>query len=146
MMPIVGAHVSAAGSLDLSFDRALDIGANATQIFISPPQQWAQTKHSPEGIKKYRDNLEKSGIKANFIHGTYLVNLAAANPEHLQKSIDWLRYALKLAEELNMDGVIFHTGSHKGAGLDQTIDQICKALIKILEVLAVHPGGVDTKP
>ena len=35
-MPIIGAHVSAAVSIDLSFDKALNIGAKATQIYISP--------------------------------------------------------------------------------------------------------------
>lgn len=44
-MPKVGAHVSAAVSLERSFDRALEIGAACTQIFISPPQQWAPTFH-----------------------------------------------------------------------------------------------------
>src|SRR3989344_3003611 len=89
-MPKVGAHVSAAGSLERSFEKAQEIGADCTQIFISPPQQWVQAKHGVEEILKYTDTQNESGIGPNFIHGTYLLNLAASDPAHLQKSIDWL--------------------------------------------------------
>ncbi len=131
-MPKVGAHVSAAVSLDLAFDRASSIGAEMIQIFISPPQRWLKTKHSPEEIEAYRKKATESGIGPNFIHGTYLVNLATAKPEHLQKSIDWLIYAMNLGRELGVEGVIFHTGSHGGVGFEKVVDQIAKSLITIL--------------
>lgn len=131
-MPRVGAHVSAAVSLEKSFDKATDIGAEATQIFISPPQQWFQTKHSEEEILRYKDAQKQTGIEPNFIHGTYLINLATAKPEHLQKSIDWLKYAMNLCRDLGMEGIIFHTGSHRGIGFEKVVDQIAQALIVIL--------------
>jgi deoxyribonuclease IV len=132
-MPKVGAHVSAAVSLDLSIERAEKIGAEATQIFISPPQQWLQSKHGDEEIKRYKDAVAKTGINANFIHGTYLVNLATQKEEHLQKSIDWLVYALDLAGELGIKGVIFHTGSHGKLGFEAVLDQIVKSIKEILK-------------
>ena len=49
----IGAHVSAAGSVDLSFERAQAIGADCTQIFISPPQRWLESKHNQEIIQKF---------------------------------------------------------------------------------------------
>lgn len=131
-MPKVGAHVSAAVSLELSFKRAKDIGAQCTQIFVSPPQQWTQTPHEKSEVLRYREEMKKCGISSNFIHGTYLINLASDNLDHLKKSIDWLSYGLDLAGKLGMEGVIFHTGSHKGSGLSQTINQITKAIANIL--------------
>lgn len=131
-MPKIGAHTSAAFSLELSLDRAKKIGAECTQIFISPPQQWAYTHHGQDEIKRYRLKLE-AGINPNFIHGTYLINLATEREDHLKKSVDWLKYAMKIAGELGVDGVIFHIGSHKGRGLDTTINQICNALSNILK-------------
>lgn len=131
-MPIIGAHVSAAGSLDLSFERAKNIGANATQIFISPPQQWFQTKHSDEKISQYHAARAESGIDQNFIHATYLINLGTKNPEHLQKSIDWLTYAMHMASKMGVTGVVFHTGSHKGEGFDTVLDQVVDSLSLIL--------------
>lgn len=104
----IGAHVSAAFSLELSFERAKEIGADCTQIFISPPRQWLQIKHDTREIYRYRKVQKESGIGPNFIHGTYLINLGTENPELLKKSINWLIYAMNMAAQLQMDGVIFH--------------------------------------
>lgn len=130
-MPKVGAHVSAAVSLERSFDKALEIGAACTQIFISPPQQWAQTFHDKEEIERYRGKEKKAGIGPNFVHGTYLINLATQDSQNLQKSVDWLIWAMNLAGQLGMEGVIFHIGSHGGAGFEKVSDQICTSLEKI---------------
>lgn len=132
-MPKVGAHVSAAVSLETSFAKAKNIGAECTQIFISPPQQWAKTKHDEAEIARYQQAAKQSGIGLNFIHGTYLVNLGTQDEEHLHKSIDWLIYAMNLAAQLGSRGVVFHTGSHKGVGFEAVLSQITDSLKKILE-------------
>lgn len=138
-MPKVGAHVSAAQSIDLSFDRASAMGAECTQIFISPPQRWDQTSHGDEKIKLFKTKAGESGIFPIFIHGTYLINLGTQNKEHLQKSIDWLIYALKVAGELGVEGVIFHLGSHKGVGFDQVLSQVVDSLSTILSEVEGSP-------
>ena len=131
-MPKIGAHVSAAVSLETSFKKALDIGAECTQFFISPPQQWAQTKHDEEEISRYLEEQKKTGIGPNYIHGTYLVNLGSDSVEHVQKSVDWLIYALNMASKLSVRGVIIHTGSHKGKGFDSILEQVITALKNVL--------------
>ncbi len=129
----IGAHISAAVSLDLAFERAKNIEAECTQIFISPPQQWLKVNHSDEVVKKYQAAQSESGIGPNFIHGTYLVNLATPIPEHWEKSIDWLNYAMQVAAKIKVMGVIFHVGSHKGKGFDTVKDRVVKALAKVLK-------------
>ncbi len=131
-MPKIGAHVSAAVSLELSFKKAREIGAECTQIFISPPQQWLQPNHGEEVIARYRAVSRESGIGSNFIHGTYLINLGASSLEHLQKSIDWLNWAMNMAEKLGVEGVIFHTGSHKGSGMESVQRQVVESIKKVL--------------
>lgn len=143
-MPTIGAHVSAAVSLEMSIERARSIGADCFQIFISPPRQWNKTVHNQEEILRYKVKVDKSGIGPNFIHGTYLVNLASGNSEHIDKSIDWLAYALDIAGEAGVKGVIFHTGSHTGRGFENTLPQIVKAIEKIFtKVLA---SGIAPSP
>lgn len=128
----IGAHVSAAVSLDLAFERAAKIGAECLQIFVSPPQQWAQTKHNSVEIAQFIAQQEKTGIGPNFIHGTYLINLGTQNKEHLEKSIEWLIYGMEMAGKLKMDGVIFHLGSHKGLGFEKIVDQVGESLRNVL--------------
>src|SRR3989344_164469 len=129
----VGAHVSAAISLDLAFERASKIGAECFQIFVSPPQRWAETKHNSAEIAQFIAQQKATGIGPNFIHGTYLVNLGTESPEHLEKSIEWLKYAMAMAEKLGIAGVIFHTGSHKGLGFDKIVDQVVESIKKVLQ-------------
>ncbi|MCL5783911.1 MAG: deoxyribonuclease IV [Patescibacteria group bacterium] len=132
-MPKVGAHVSAAGSLDLSFERAQEIGAEATQIFISPPQQWLHSNHTEEEIARYKDQANKTRIEPNFIHAAYLINLASPNPELVKKSIDWLIYSQKVAEKLWAEGTIFHIGSFKDTTEEQALKQVIEAIKTIIK-------------
>ncbi len=132
-MPKVGAHVSAAISLELAFQKGQNIGGEAIQFFVSPPQQWFQTKHDEAEIARFVKAQKESGIGPNFIHGTYLINLGTDGAEHLQKSIDWLIYALNLAAKLEVQGIIFHLGSHKGKGFEAVLPQIVTALKQVLE-------------
>lgn len=131
MMPKIGAHVSAAKSLDLSFERAQDLGAEATQIFVTPPQQWTQTKHSEEIIETYKKRARETGIGPNFIHATYLLNLATPEVAHLQKSINWLVYAQRVAEALGITGTILHIGSYKQSR-EQAIVQVVQSIKTVL--------------
>jgi deoxyribonuclease IV len=123
----------------LSLERAQHIGASCTQIFVSPPQQWVQTNHSQEEIDLYKQKQQELGIGPNFIHGTYLINLAAESPEHVQKSIDWLIYAQTMADKLGVAGTIFHIGSHKGRGFDAVFDQLVSSIRKVLEKSPQNP-------
>ncbi len=129
----IGAHVSAAVSLEKSFEKALEIGAQATQIFISPPQQWLQTVHDDQEIERYKSACLETKIEPNFIHATYLVNLGTQSLEHLEKSKDWLIYAMKMAEKLGARGVVIHSGSHKGIGFEKVVDHMVASIKKILE-------------
>ena len=60
------------------------------------------------------------------------MNLAAESPEHLGRSVGSLKLALQTASRMGARGVIFHVGSHKGAGFDQVHDQILAAVSDIL--------------
>jgi apurinic endonuclease APN1 len=131
-MPKVGAHVSAAVSLETSFLKAQEIGAECTQIFISPPQRWLHQKHDEAEILRFNEKKEESGIGPIFIHGAYLINLASQNPENLQKSIDWLIYSLKMADKLGITGTIFHTGSSGTMERKEALTQVVKAISQIL--------------
>ncbi len=129
----IGAHVSSSGGIDKCIERAKNIGANCCQFFISPPQQWAQIIHSQIEIDEFRKQSEISQVHPNFIHGTYLINLASQNPANLEKGINWLIYALDLADDLGVEGIIFHTGSHGGKGFGAVKDQITNALQAVLK-------------
>jgi deoxyribonuclease IV len=129
----IGAHVSTAGGPATCFDRAEAIGAEAIQVFLTPPQQWRSSKFDEAQIAEYRERAARSEIEDVFVHGVYLINLAADDVPNLNRGIGSLKSALTSCSQLGIKGVIFHLGSHKGQGLDAVFAQICKACQDVLE-------------
>jgi deoxyribonuclease-4 len=129
----VGAHVGASGGLTTAFERAQAIGAETIQIFGAPPQTWRRRIIRPEECAAFRAQMQETGIQPIFLHGTYLINMATETPEQLDKSTEALAGDLKLASAIGAKGVIFHVGSHKGAGFAKVLPQIAKALRKVLK-------------
>ena len=129
----IGAHVGASGGLINAFERAQAIGSETIQIFGAPPQMWRRRKIREDECEAFRARTGETGIEPIFIHGVYLINLATANPELLTKSTAALAGDLQLASAIAAKGVIFHVGSHKGAGFDQALPQIADALRGVLK-------------
>ena len=130
---IAGAHVSSSGGIFNAIGNGEKIEAEAIQIFASPPQTWRQTNHKPEAIEKFKTLHADSAVGDVWIHNIYLANLAAEDPEQLKKSIDSVQFALRIADAIGAEGVVLHTGSHKGRGMDAVADQVTDALIEILK-------------
>ena len=129
----VGAHVGSSGGLTTAFGRAQEIGAEAIQIFGAPPQVWKRRIIRPEECEAFRASMQETGIEPVFIHGVYLINLATEAPEQLERSCDALSGDVRLASAIGARGVIFHTGSHKGAGFEKVLPQIAGALERCLK-------------
>ena len=129
----IGAHVSTADALHRCVDRCGEIGAEAIQIFASAPQSWRPHSHTDEAIALLKAHAGESEIGPVFVHGIYLINLAAENPEHVEKSVASLAAALRFCEGAGALGTIFHVGSHKGAGFDAVKPRIVAAMRDALD-------------
>jgi deoxyribonuclease-4 len=130
---LIGAHVSTAGGPATCLERAESIGAEAAQIFLTPPQQWRSNKIDPEQAEEFRARAARSSVGPVFVHGVYLINLATDDQTNLQRSTSSLKSALTTCSQLGIKGVIFHLGSHKGQGLDAVFEQICRACQDVLQ-------------
>ncbi len=135
LMPLVqvGAHVSSSGGIFTAIERAEAIEAEVFQIFPSAPQRWAKTNHKPEAIAKFKQLRDDSAIGDVWLHNIYLANLATEDPEQLEKSIDSVINALTVAQAAEAQGVVLHTGSHRGRGLEAVLGQVAEALRRILD-------------
>ena len=129
----LGAHVSAAGRLDLAIDRAVEIGAEAVQIFVSPPQGWAFKPLDEKHVASFKAKALEHGVGPNALHGIYLVSLGTQNTENLRKGIQMLVNYMNAAHDLGMLGVIFHLGSHGGLGFDGVFRQVIESMNRVLD-------------
>jgi deoxyribonuclease-4 len=131
-MPKIGAHVRSGGGVDKAIDRALEMGAETIQIFSGAPQAWRRKNYTTQEVEEFKAKTAETGIAPCFIHGLYLVNLASQNTEFLQKSYDALVAEMHAAALIGAKGVIFHLGSHKGAGYETCVDQVIEYCQRIL--------------
>lgn len=128
----LGVHVSSAGSIALSVDRAIALGCNTFQIFISNPRGWKPTVISEEDISLFREKYSKESIEDAVAHSIYLINLASPNQDLREQSIDSLTSGLINTERLGLSGLVTHIGSHQGDGIEVGIDRVVDSLRQIM--------------
>ena len=131
---LFGAHVSSSGGIWQAIDRAEAMGCDAVQVFTQSPRMWRPTNHTPEAIARFRERREEAGIKSVVCHALYLVNLATPDPVIYGKSIAAMRSSLEAADAIGAEGVIFHVGSHLGAGFEAGLEHVVPALRELLEL------------
>jgi deoxyribonuclease-4 len=128
-----GAHVSASGGIDTAIDRIAAIGGDCVQLFTQSPRMWRPTNHSDEAIAAFRAKRTELGVGGVVCHALYLCNLAAPDRVIHKKSIAALQSTVAVGNAIGADGVIFHVGSHLGAGFRAGVTRTCRALAQILE-------------
>jgi deoxyribonuclease IV len=131
---LFGAHVSSSGGIHTAIDRAEGFGCDAVQVFTQSPRAWRPTNHKPESFERFKERRAETGIGAVVCHALYLVNLASPDDELYRKSVDSLGNTIEVACGIEADAVVFHVGSHLGAGLDAGIERVCNAMRELLEL------------
>ena len=130
--PQIGLHISAAGSLDLAFDRAAAVGATTFQIFTRNPNQWKFSPVHKEVVSTFREKRAKSGIRRVVAHMPYLPNLASPEAGILKASRITLDEEVKRCDSLGIDYLVVHLGSHRGAGTMVGVKNITDAVNRAL--------------
>jgi deoxyribonuclease-4 len=131
-----GAHVSSSGGIHTTLDRAEAMGAEAVQLFTQSPRMWRPTNHDPANLERFKQRRSELGIAPGGVvaHALYLVNLAAPDDEIHAKSRAALRNTVEVACAIEADGVVFHVGSHLGAGMEVGMRRCVPALEEALEL------------
>ena len=131
-----GAHVSASGGIHTTLDRAEAMGADAVQLFTQSPRAWRPTNHDPANFETFKKRRAELGIAPGGVvaHALYLVNLAAPDDEIYEKSRAALRNTMEVTCAIEGDGVVFHVGSHLGAGMEAGLARCVPALREALEL------------
>jgi deoxyribonuclease IV len=129
----VGAHVSVSGGIHTAIDRAEAIGAESVQVFTQSPRTWRPTNHDPENFERFKERRAEAGIGGVLCHAVYLVNLASPKEDFYEKSVAALANTIDVGNAIEADGVVFHIGSHLGAGVEAGLDRVEAALRVVLD-------------
>ena len=128
---LLGAHCS--GGIKKALDQAIEIGADSVQLFAQSPRMWRFPEHAEEDLARFRERRAEAGIGAVLVHALYLCNLATADETIHGKSLATMRSTVDAACAIGADGVVFHVGSHLGAGLDAGLTRCVPALREVLD-------------
>ncbi|MFH1760590.1 MAG: deoxyribonuclease IV [bacterium] len=135
-IPLLGAHVSAAGGVSNAIDNGEALKCAAIQIFTKNQRQWFAPELKPEESGLFRQKWSKSGIKSIVSHSSYLINLASPDDVLREKSIDSFIDEINRSDNLGLTGVVFHPGSHVGAGESKGLANVIKSINLIIEKTA----------
>jgi deoxyribonuclease IV len=128
---LLGGHCS--GGVKGALDRAVEIGADSVQLFAQSPRTWRFPERGPLDFAEFRARREAAGLGAVLVHALYLCNLATADAEIFGKSLATMRSTVQAACAIEADAVVFHVGSHLGAGFDAGLERAVPALEQVLD-------------
>jgi len=135
-MKYIGAHVSASGGVENAPVNAHEIGATAFAMFTKNQRQWIAKPLTRESINAFKANCKKFGYKPYQIlpHDSYLINLGHPEKEALQKSRNAFLDEMQRCEQLGLDRLNFHPGSHLNKiSADECISIIADSINRTLE-------------
>jgi deoxyribonuclease IV len=129
----LGPHVSIAGGIHTALDRVEEMGGDAVQIFTQSPRMWRPSNHDPDNLEKFKQRRAELGLEGVLCHAVYLVNLANPKDEFYEKSVAALSSSVDVGCAIEADGVVFHIGSHLGAGFEAGLDRVVAAMEQVLD-------------
>src|SRR5689334_14113429 len=94
---------------------------------------WRPTNHDPANFERFKARRTEVGIGAVVCHALYLINLASPDDGLYGKSRDALANTVDVGCAIEADAVVFHVGSHLGAGFEAGLDRVEAALREVLE-------------
>jgi deoxyribonuclease IV len=128
----IGAHLSTSGGIHTAVDRAEAVGADSLQVFTQSPRTWRPTNHDPANFERFRERRLATGLGDVLCHALYLCNLAAPKDDIYEKSVAALQNTMEVARGIGADGVVFHIGSHLGAGFGAGLERVLPAMELVL--------------
>ncbi len=129
-VPPIGLHLPIAGGLQNALLKARELDCDTVQIFSRNPRGWMARPLTDEEIERFQAVRAETGISPVVIHCNYLVNLAAANPEILEKSRASFREEIERGIQLGADYLVVHPGSARGSCEADGI-RVCQESLKI---------------
>lgn len=130
-MKYFGAHVSASGGVQNAPLNARAIGATAFALFTKNQRQWVAPPFTPATIDAFISNCKACGYTPAQIlpHDSYLINLGHPTDEGLQKSRDAFTDEMMRCEQLGLDRLNFHPGSHLNEiSIDECLSRVAESI------------------
>lgn len=130
----LGAQISTAGGLFKAFERGHDVGCDSIMVFTKSNRQWKVKPLSDDDIQKFHEkDAAHPDIYPVAVHASYLINIGSSDEELWEKSYQALKVEVERANILNIATMTFHPGAHMKAGEEVGLENVAKALRRLLQ-------------
>jgi deoxyribonuclease-4 len=140
-MKYVGAHVSVAGGVSNAPLRAKNIGAKAFALFTGSSNRWSSKPISDKEASLFKERCKEFGFTPDVIlpHDNFLINLGSPDAEKLSMSRKSFIDEMKRCEQLGLNKLNFHPGSHLNQiDVNDCLDRIAESInLALLETSGV---------
>ena len=103
------------------------------QVFVKSNMQWfARAPFADAELRAWHEHTDRAALGAIFGHSGYMINLAATNPEFLEKSRRALGEELQRANQLGLPFLVLHPGAHLGEGIEAGLEKVVASLDLVL--------------
>ncbi|TRZ86028.1 MAG: deoxyribonuclease IV [Streptomycetaceae bacterium] len=134
--PRIGAHVPTTGGMaKRSIAYALEVKAEAIQVFASNPRGWAMPDPNTQADEAFQSRAAELDI-ATYVHAPFLINLGSPTVATYENSLASTAYSLRRGKDIGALGVVIHTGSAVDVNhVANAWKQIHDGMMPILEAL-----------
>jgi deoxyribonuclease-4 len=113
--------------------RAQEIGCDAIQIFVTNPRAWQAPAPDLAAAEAYRAEATARDQRPIVVHAAYIINLASSQEMLFERSVTLLRATLERAAHFGAASVVFHVGSHTGAGEEIGLERLTAGVRRVVE-------------
>ncbi len=130
---LLGGHVSAAGGIHLSPERAAKFSFRTFQVFSKNQMQWKAKPLNEEDVAKFKEEVLSRNMEGLMIHASYLLNMGTPKDDLRTKVLEGFREEVRRADALDIDFLTFHPGSASGTTEKNALSNIAGNLNEIIE-------------
>ncbi len=129
----IGCHLSVTAGYEAMSKTMLSFGGNTFAFFTRNPRGGKSKDLLPGDAAGLLALLERERFGKLVAHGSYTMNLCAANLQTRENGLDMLGKDLDRMEQLPGNFYNFHPGAHTGKGMEAGIQLIADALNRYLK-------------
>jgi deoxyribonuclease-4 len=127
----MGRHMPVGSHATQALDLTQEIGGDAVQIFVTNPRAWQPPAPNPTAEDAFRARAEALGWPV-VAHAAYIINLASPREDIFERSIALLQVTMRRAAAFGAGSVVFHIGSHTGAGEAAGLERLAQGIERAL--------------
>ncbi len=127
-MLTIGTHMSIAGGIAQTAENVVKMEANTMQIFSRNPRGSGYRVYGEEEIENFQQIRRENKFGPLLAHAPYTLNLASGTEKTYEFACMVIREDIMRMDQLGIENLVFHPGSHTGIGKEAGIQNIVKGL------------------